>query len=90
MAGLLAFAAASAAGPVCHIHPPVADAAAPSPPIVGPYESAAACEQANALMYAGQGRCHCAFDGGVSGIRAPRPSVPGSPEDPAFDTPLIR
>jgi hypothetical protein len=90
MAGLLAYGVTASAGPVCHIHPPAADDAAASPPIVGPYESAEACEKANALLYSGQGRCHCAFDAGSAGNKPSLPKLPGNPEDPAFGFPMPR
>ena len=81
--------AAAAGGPSCHIHPPVSGPGAPPPPIIGPYATGAACEKANALMFDGQGRCHCAFDFGNRGGWPP-PGLPPSPEDPAFDLPRGR
>lgn len=90
MLGTVAYCAVSRGDPVCHIHPPVTEGS-PPPPIVGPYPSGEACERANATMYGGQGRCHCAFDSGVLGGRPFQPKqVPRSPEDPAFDLPSGR
>ncbi len=76
----LVFPGAAVPAPVCHIHPPASESDAAPPAIVGPYGSINACEQANALLYSGQGRCHCAFDG--AGWHD-RPMLPELPQDPA-------
>jgi hypothetical protein len=52
----------------CHIHPPQVATTdglqqpAEAPLIVGPFSTIAACEQGNAVLFSGQGRCHCSFD----------------------------
>jgi hypothetical protein len=87
--GLALYLTVAAAEPVCHMHPPAADSTAPAPAIIGPYKSGADCEKANALMFAGQGRCHCAFDGGFAGNRLSLPKLPADPEIPTFESPMI-
>jgi hypothetical protein len=78
----LALPAAAVPAPVCHIHPPPSETDASTPAIVGPYGSIEACERANAALYSGRGRCHCAFDG--AGWQD-RPRLPELPQDPGQD-----
>jgi hypothetical protein len=74
----LALPMAAVSGPVCHIHPPATENDSAPPAIVGPYGSVEACERANAELFSGLGRCHCAFDG--PGWRD-RPMLPDPPQD---------
>lgn len=88
--GLLACLSEASARPICHIHPPAVDGAATSPPTIGPYESGEACERTNALMFAGQGRCHCAFDLAAMASRPSLPRPPADLEEQTFEYPGIR
>ncbi len=85
LTGALLVGVVAGTGPVCHIHPPASDSAMTPPPIVGPYASGEACEQENARLFAGQGRCHCAFDWGAAGARPFLPAPTVMPDDPALD-----
>ena len=81
---------AAGTSPVCHIHPPAGDSVQTPPPIVGPYPSGEACELANEHLFAGQGRCHCAFERGTAGANPFLPAPPVMPEDPALDARPLR
>jgi hypothetical protein len=70
----------------CHLHAP-ADLARPAAPpqltdipaasAMPVYATTLACDEANALLYQGRGRCHCRFDAGSgSGMMAPPPIEP--------------
>ena len=83
LCGLLSSASPVWAGLSCHIHPPAGQAKnAESPMIIGPFSSTIACEQANTLLYGGQGRCHCSFDnsgkGSLSNSDLPPGEAPGA------------
>ncbi|MCB1790782.1 MAG: hypothetical protein KDJ24_10835 [Gammaproteobacteria bacterium] len=60
----------------CHIHPP---GSTPEQPFgtVGPFESAAACEQARQQRFGGKGRCHCAADFSPRWLPPATPLQPG-------------
>ena len=64
------------AGLTCHIHPPAdlqpdKKQETQQAMLVGPFSAIKACEQGNAVLFSGAGRCHCSFDATGKGRKLP-------------------